>query len=153
MLLVLVLRLSVGLRIMFPTARLARDKTDSGGDSPVHQETQADQDTSRQCESSYTAEEDASSTSESLSSDSKVTHSDVTATEDATKDLLAEQSSSDSLLAREPEERTEQEAQESRSQGTLRNRYGPRGELVAAQRCSSTTYIPTVSIGIRNMAW
>ncbi|NWW99199.1 TOIP2 protein, partial [Caloenas nicobarica] len=69
----------------------------------------------------------ASSRSESLSSDSKVTHRDVTATEDATKDLLAEQSSSDPLLAREPEEHTEQETPESRSQGTLRNRYGTRG--------------------------
>ncbi|XP_065505086.1 torsin-1A-interacting protein 2 isoform X2 [Caloenas nicobarica] len=104
-----------------------RDEMDSEGDSPVHQETQEDQDTSRERESSYTAEEDASSRSESLSSDSKVTHRDVTATEDATKDLLAEQSSSDPLLAREPEEHTEQETPESRSQGTLRNRYGTRG--------------------------
>ncbi|XP_065698757.2 torsin-1A-interacting protein 2 isoform X2 [Patagioenas fasciata] len=108
-------------------AKLAHDKMDSEGDSPVHQEKREDQDTSRQCESSCTAEEDASSRSESPSSDSKVTHSDVTATEDATKDPLAEQSSSDPLLAQEPEEHTEQETQESRSQGTLRNRYGTRG--------------------------
>ncbi|PKK27120.1 torsin-1A-interacting protein 2, transcript variant X1 [Columba livia] len=108
-------------------ARLAHDKMDSEGDNPVHQETWEDQDTSRQRESSYTAEEDASSRSESLSSDSKVTHSDVTATEDATKNLLAEQSSSDPLLAQEPEEHTEQETQESGSRGTLRNRYGTRG--------------------------
>ncbi|NXR01912.1 TOIP2 protein, partial [Sagittarius serpentarius] len=108
-------------------ARLAHDKMDSKGDSPVHQKTWKDQETGRECESSYTAEEGASSRSKSLSSDGKMTHSDVTATEDVTKDLLAEKSTSAPLLDWEPEEPIQQETQESRSQGTLRNRHGAKG--------------------------
>ncbi|XP_050757009.1 torsin-1A-interacting protein 2-like isoform X2 [Gymnogyps californianus] len=119
-------------------AKVAHDKMDSKGDSPVHQETQEDQETSKQCESSYTAEEDTSSRSKSLSSDSKMTHSDVTATEDVTKGLLAEKSTSVPLLDWEPEEHTEQETQESGSQGTLRNRRGTKGHTAPkpeAQPC------------------
>ncbi|NWQ90095.1 TOIP2 protein, partial [Burhinus bistriatus] len=108
-------------------ARLAHDKMDSKGDSPLHQKTQEDQDTSKECESSYTAEDNASSRSKPLSSDSKVTHLDVTATEDVTKGLLAEKSTSSPLQNQEPEEHTEQETQESGSQGTLRNRHGIKG--------------------------
>ncbi|KAF1580972.1 UNVERIFIED_CONTAM: Torsin-1A-interacting protein 2, partial [Eudyptes robustus] len=119
-------------------ARLAHDKMDSKGDSPVHQETREDQETSKQCESSYTAEEDTSSRSKSLSSDSKMTHSDVTATEDVTKGLLAEKSTSVPLLDRELEEHIEQETQDSGSQGTLRNRHGTKGHTAPkpeAQSC------------------
>uniref|UniRef100_A0A8V5GBV0 Torsin-1A-interacting protein 1/2 AAA+ activator domain-containing protein n=1 Tax=Melopsittacus undulatus TaxID=13146 RepID=A0A8V5GBV0_MELUD len=108
-------------------AKLAHDKMDSKGDSPVQQETWEDQEISRQCESSYTAEEDASSRSKSLSSDSKGTHLAVTATEDVTKDLLPEKSTSAPLLDREPEENMEQESQENGSQGMLRNRHGMKG--------------------------
>ncbi|XP_049664743.1 torsin-1A-interacting protein 2-like isoform X3 [Accipiter gentilis] len=111
-------------------ARLAHDKMDSEGDSPVHQETKEDQETSRQCESSFTAEEDASSRSKSLSSDSKMTHLDVTAAEDVTKGFLAEKSTSAPLLDQEPEEHIQQETQESGSQGTLRNRRGTKGLVV-----------------------
>ncbi|XP_075364064.1 torsin-1A-interacting protein 2-like isoform X2 [Mycteria americana] len=119
-------------------ARLAHDKMDSKGDSPVHQETQEDQETSRQCESSYTAEEDASSRSKSLSSDSKTTHSDVTATEDVTKGLLEEKSTSASLQDQEIEEHIEQETQQSGPQGTLRNRHRTKGHTAPepeAQSC------------------
>ncbi|XP_062458404.1 torsin-1A-interacting protein 2 isoform X3 [Pezoporus occidentalis] len=108
-------------------AKLAHDKMDSKGDSPVQQETWEDQEISRQCESSYTAEEDASSRSKSLSSDSKVTHLSVTATEDITKDPLPEKSTSAPLLDQEPEENMEQETQENGSQGMLRNRHGMKG--------------------------
>ncbi|XP_074894652.1 torsin-1A-interacting protein 2-like isoform X2 [Buteo buteo] len=119
-------------------AGLAHDKMDSEGDSPVHQETREDQETSRQCESSFTAEEDASSRSKSLSSDSKMTHLDVTATEDVTKGFLAEKSTSAPLLDQEPEEHIQQETQESGSQGTLRNRRGTEGHTAPkpeAQSC------------------
>ncbi|NXM68009.1 TOIP2 protein, partial [Serilophus lunatus] len=119
-------------------ARLAHDETDGRGDSPDHQETREDQETAGQCESSYKAEEDASSTSKSLSSDSKMTHSDVTATEDVTKGLLAERSTSAPLPEQEPEEHTEQETQESGSQGTLRSRRGTKGHTAPnpeAQSC------------------
>ncbi|XP_074689072.1 torsin-1A-interacting protein 2 isoform X2 [Strix aluco] len=120
-------------------ARLAQDKMDSKGDSPDHQETQEDQETNKQCESSYTAEEDASSRRKSLSSDSKMTHLDVAATEDVTKGLLTEKSTGVPLLDREPEEHTEQETQESGFQGTLRNRHGTKGHMAPkpeAQSCS-----------------
>ncbi|XP_075616499.1 uncharacterized protein TOR1AIP2 isoform X1 [Balearica regulorum gibbericeps] len=119
-------------------ARLAHDKTDSKGDSPVHQETREEQEISKQCESSYTAEEDASSESKSLRSDSKTTHSDVTATEDVTEGLLAEKSTSAPLQGWEPEEHIEQETQESGSQGTLRSRHGTKGHAAPkpeAQSC------------------
>ncbi|NXS69745.1 TOIP2 protein, partial [Pandion haliaetus] len=119
-------------------ARLAHDKMDSEGDSPVHQETREDQETSRQCESSFAAEEDASSRSKSLSSDSKMIHSDMTPTEDVTKGFLAEKSTSAPLLDWEPEEHIQQETQESRSQGMLRNRHGTKGHTASnagAQSC------------------
>lgn len=126
---------------------------DSEGDSPVHQETKEDQETSRQCESSFTAEEDASSRSKSLSSDSKMTHLDVTAAEDVTKGFLAEKSTSAPLLDQEPEEHIQQETQESGSQGTLRNRRGTKGELVAVCCCSSIVHMPALSISIRKTVW
>ncbi|XP_075566792.1 torsin-1A-interacting protein 2 isoform X2 [Pelecanus crispus] len=119
-------------------ARLTHNKMDSKGDSPVHQETQEDKETSKQCENSYTAEEDATSSSKSLSSDSKMTHSDATATEDITEGLLSEKSTSAPLLEQEPEEHIEQETQESGSQGTLRNRHGTKGHTapkLEAQSC------------------
>ncbi|KAM6079747.1 uncharacterized protein LJ206_009219 isoform 1-T1 [Theristicus caerulescens] len=119
-------------------ARLAHDKMDSKGDSPIHQETREEPETSKQCESSYTAEEDAPSRSKSLSSDSKMTQSDVSATEDVTKGLLAEKSTSAPLLDWEPEEHIEQETHESGSQGTLRNRHGTTGHTAPkpeAQSC------------------
>ncbi|NXN44570.1 TOIP2 protein, partial [Rhinoptilus africanus] len=119
-------------------ARLAHDKLDSKGDSPVHQETQEAQERSKQYESSYTAEVCASSRSRSLSSDSKMTHLDVTATDDVTKGLLAEKSTSSPLQDREPEEHTEQETQESGSLGTLRNRHATKGHTAPkpeAQSC------------------
>lgn len=123
---------------------------DSKGDSPVHQGTQEDdQERSRQYESSYTAEVYSSSRSRSLSCDSKMTHLDVTAAEDVTKGLLAEKCTSSPLQDWEPEEHIEQETQESGSQGTLRNRRGTKGELVAARCCSSTTHMHTLSIGIK----
>ncbi|NXM23688.1 TOIP2 protein, partial [Oxyruncus cristatus] len=108
-------------------AGLAHGKMDSEGESPVHQETWENQEATSQCESSYKAEEDASSASESVSSDSKVTRSDVTATEDVTKGLLAERSTSAPLPVQEPEEHTEQETREMGSQGTLRKRHGTKG--------------------------
>ncbi|NXA15647.1 TOIP2 protein, partial [Sapayoa aenigma] len=119
-------------------ARLAYDKMDSKGDSPDHQETWEDLETTRQRESFYKAEEYASSTSMSLSSDSKMTHSDVTATEDVTKGLLAEGSTSATFPEQEPKEHIQQETQESGSQGTLRNRYGTKGHAAPnpeAQSC------------------
>ncbi|NXX62328.1 TOIP2 protein, partial [Scopus umbretta] len=118
--------------------RLAHNEVDSKGDSPVHQETQEDQETSKRCESSHTAEEGASSRSKLLSSDSKTTHSEVTATEDITKGLLAEKSPSAPLLDQEPEEHIEQETRESGSQHTLRNRHGTKGHTAPkpeAQSC------------------
>ncbi|XP_027514351.1 torsin-1A-interacting protein 2-like isoform X2 [Corapipo altera] len=119
-------------------AGLAPGKMDSKGDSPVHQETRENQETTSQCGSCYKAEEDALSASKSLSSDSKVTHLDVTATEDVTKDLLAERSTSASLPVQEPEEHIEQETREIGSQGTLRKRHGTKGHTAPnpeAQSC------------------
>ncbi|NXL35581.1 TOIP2 protein, partial [Glaucidium brasilianum] len=116
-------------------ARLAQDKMDSKGDSPDHQETQ---ETNKQCESSYTAEEDAPSRRKSLSSDSKITYLDVAATEDVTKGLLTEKSTGAPLLDRETEKHTEQETQESKFQGMLRNRHGTKGHTAPepeAQSC------------------
>ncbi|NXN10861.1 TOIP2 protein, partial [Indicator maculatus] len=103
------------------------------GKSPVHPETQEDQEPSKQGESSDTAEEDDSSRSKS--SDSKVTHLDVSAREDATKDRLAEKSISASVLYWE---HLEQTTQESGSQGMLRNRHGTKGHTTPnpeAQSC------------------
>ncbi|NXL67546.1 TOIP2 protein, partial [Chordeiles acutipennis] len=119
-------------------AQLSHSIMDSKGDSLVHQETGEDQETSKPCESSNTAEEDASSRSRLLSSDSKMTHWDVTATEDDTKGLLAEKSTSAPLLDQRPKEHTEQETQESGSQGTLRKRHGIKGHTAPkpeAQSC------------------
>ncbi|NXV43773.1 TOIP2 protein, partial [Uria aalge] len=124
--------------------KLAHDKMDSKGDKSVHQGTQEDQERSKQCASSYTAEVYASSRSRSLSSDSKMTHLDVTATEDVTKGLLAEKCTSSPLQDWEPEEHIEQERQESGSQGMLRNRHGTQGHTAPkpeAQSCLQN--IPT----------
>ncbi|XP_075278660.1 torsin-1A-interacting protein 2 isoform X2 [Opisthocomus hoazin] len=123
-------------------ARLAHDETDSKGDSLVHLEIREDQKTSKQRESSNTAEEDASSRSKSLSSDTKMTHLDVTATEDVTKGLLADVTSAP-LQDREPEEPTEQETQESRSQGTLRNRHGTKVHTAPKPEAQSCLQKPT----------
>ncbi|NXY81854.1 TOIP2 protein, partial [Alcedo cyanopectus] len=111
-------------------ARLAHDKTDSKGDSPVHQETPEDQETSKPCESSNTAE-DAPSRSKSLSSDGKMTILDVSATEDVTKGLLAEKSTTAPLLSQKPEEYMEQGTQESESQDMLRKRHGTKGHTAS----------------------
>ncbi|NWU13985.1 TOIP2 protein, partial [Cephalopterus ornatus] len=111
---------------------------DSKEDSPAHQETRENQETNSQCESSYKAEEDASSTSTSVSSDSRVTHLDVTAAEVVNKGLLAERSTSAPLPVQEPEEHTEQETWEIESQGTLRKRHGTEGHTAPnpeAQSC------------------
>ncbi|NWI24714.1 TOIP2 protein, partial [Sula dactylatra] len=119
-------------------ARLAHNKMESKDDSPVDQETPEDQETSKQCESSYTGEEDASPKSKLLSSDSKMTHSDVTATEEGTRSLLAEETTSAPLQDWEPEEHIGQGTQESGSQGTLRNRHGTKGHTAPkpeAQSC------------------
>ncbi|NXS95272.1 TOIP2 protein, partial [Jacana jacana] len=117
---------------------LAHDKTVSEGSSPVSQETWEDQGTTKQCESSCTVEDNASSRCKSLSSDNKLTHSGVTVTEDVTKGLLAEKSTCSPLQDREPEESIEQETQDSGSHGMLRNRYGTKGHTVPkpeAQSC------------------
>ncbi|NXI42900.1 TOIP2 protein, partial [Galbula dea] len=119
-------------------ARLAHDETGSKGDSPVHTETPEDQEASKQRKSSETAEEDVSSRSKTLSSESTMTDSDVTATEDATKGILAEKSTSAPLLDCKPEEHIEQERQESGSQVMLRNRHGTKGHTTPkpeAQSC------------------
>ncbi|NWV32485.1 TOIP2 protein, partial [Grantiella picta] len=107
-------------------AGLGRDNVDSKGDSPVHQETWEQQETMGQCESPYKAEEDASSASKAQSSDSEVRHLDVTGVEDIPRDLLAEKSTSATLLNWEPELPREHETQEISSQGTLRKR--PKGD-------------------------
>ncbi|XP_021260586.1 torsin-1A-interacting protein 2 isoform X2 [Numida meleagris] len=108
-------------------ARLVQNETDSAGDSHGLQEAQEDQETSRQRESSNTAEEDALSRSKSLSSDSKMTPSDLNAPAGVTKGLLAEESTSVLLLGQEPGEHAEQVTQESESSGTLRSRHGTKG--------------------------
>ncbi|XP_068546900.1 torsin-1A-interacting protein 2-like isoform X2 [Anas acuta] len=115
----------------------AQDKTDSKGDSSVLQETQEDLEISRQCES-CTAEEDALSRKESLSSESKTTHSDVNATEDVTEGISAEESTSVPLLGQEPGEHKEPETQERESSSPLRSRHGTKGRAAPqpeAQPC------------------
>ncbi|NXU57765.1 TOIP2 protein, partial [Turnix velox] len=118
----------------FAKTVLAPGNTDSKGDNPDHQETQEDQETSKQHESCYTTEEvNDSSRSTSLSSDSKIctakqhliveTHLDVTVTES----VLVEKSSSSLVQDQQPEEHAEQETQESGSQATLRSRQGTKG--------------------------
>ncbi|KAM9379470.1 torsin-1A-interacting protein 1 [Phaethornis superciliosus] len=107
--------------------RLTHDKMDAKDNSPVRQETQENPEISRHCEGSCTAEEYASSRSKSLSSDGKMSHLDVTATENVTTGPFAENSTSALLQEQETEDHLEQEVQESRSQGTLRNRHGTKG--------------------------
>ncbi|NXC02525.1 TOIP2 protein, partial [Orthonyx spaldingii] len=107
-------------------AGLGHGNVDSKGDSPVHQETREHQETTEQCENLYKAEEDALSTSRAQSSDSEMTHLDVTGVEDVPRGLLAEKSISTTLPDWEPEAPREQETQESVSQGTLRKR--PKGD-------------------------
>ncbi|XP_030135463.4 uncharacterized protein TOR1AIP2 isoform X1 [Taeniopygia guttata] len=102
-------------------AGLGHENVESKGDSPVHQETREHRETTGQCESLCKAEEDASSTSKVQSSDSEMTHLDVTGVEDVPRGYLAETSSA-TLPDWEPEALREQEAQESESQGTLRKR-------------------------------
>ncbi|NXY74480.1 TOIP2 protein, partial [Glareola pratincola] len=102
------------------------------------QGTPEDQERSKQYESSYTAEVYALSRSRSLISDSKMTHLDVTATEDITQSLLAEKSISSPLQVWDPEEHIEQETHKSGSLRTLRNRHGTKGHTAPkpeAQSC------------------
>ncbi|NWY42163.1 TOIP2 protein, partial [Sylvia atricapilla] len=94
--------------------------------SSVHQETREHLETAGQCESLCRAQEGASSTSKAQSSDSEMTHLDVTGVEDVPRGLLAEKRSSATLPDWEPEAFREQETQESRSQGSLRKR--PKGD-------------------------
>lgn len=107
-------------------AGLGHGDVDSKGDSPVHQETWEHQETTKQWESLCKAEEDSSSTSKAWSSDSEMTHLDVTGVKDVPMGLLAEKSSSATLPDWEPEVPREQETQESVSQGMLRKR--PKGD-------------------------
>ncbi|NWS34349.1 TOIP2 protein, partial [Polioptila caerulea] len=103
-------------------AGLGREDVESKGDSPVLQETREHQETTEQCESLCKAEEGSSSTSMARSSDSEMTHLDVTGVQDVPRGLLGEKSSSATLPDWEPEAAREQETQESRSQGMLRKR-------------------------------
>ncbi|KAM6124102.1 uncharacterized protein TOR1AIP2 [Pterocles gutturalis] len=119
-------------------ARLAHGKMDSKGDSPVHQETREDQETSGQHESSDTAEADAPSRSKSLSSASEMTPLDVTATEGVSKESI-----SAPVEDQEPEEHTEQETQESRPQGTLRSRHGTKGHTAPKPEAQSFLQVIT----------
>ncbi|CAN8217899.1 unnamed protein product [Coccothraustes coccothraustes] len=106
-------------------AGLGHENVESKGDSPVHQETWEHQETTGQCKSLYKEEEDTSSTSKARSSDSEMTHLDVTGVEDVPRGHLAEKSSA-TLSGWEPEAPRRQETQESESQGTLRKR--PKGD-------------------------
>ncbi|NXM84536.1 TOIP2 protein, partial [Oenanthe oenanthe] len=110
-------------------AGLGHENVESKGDSPVHQETWEHQETAGQCDGICKAGEDALSTSKAQSSDSEMTHLDVTGVEDVPSGLLAEKSSSATLPDWKPEAPREQETQERGSQGTLRKR--PKGELTA----------------------
>ncbi|NXM40306.1 TOIP2 protein, partial [Gymnorhina tibicen] len=107
-------------------AGLGRGNVDSKGGSPVHQETREHQETTGRCESLHGAEEDASSASKAQSSDSEMTHLDVTGVENVPRGLLAEESTGAALPEWEPEAPREQETQGSGSQGTLRKR--PKGD-------------------------
>lgn len=106
-------------------AGLGHENVESKGDSPVHQETREHQETTGQCESLCKEEKDTSSTSKAQSSDSEVTHLDVTGVEDVPRGHLAEKSSA-TLPGWEPEAPRGQETQESESQGMLRKR--PKGD-------------------------
>ncbi|XP_048799778.1 torsin-1A-interacting protein 2 isoform X2 [Lagopus muta] len=119
-------------------ARLMQNEMDCAGHNHGLQEAQEDQETSRQCESSDTAEEDALSRSKSLSSDSKMTRSDLNAPEDVTKGILAQESTSTPLLDQEAGEHTEQVTLQSDYSGMLRSRHGTKGHAAPqpeAQRC------------------
>ncbi|NWV71390.1 TOIP2 protein, partial [Malurus elegans] len=107
-------------------AGLGHDNVDSKEDSPVHQETWEQQQTTGQRESPQRAEEDALSRSKAQSSGSEMTHWDVTAVQDVPRVPSAQKSTSATLLNWEPEVPREQETQESRSQGMLRKR--PKGD-------------------------
>ncbi|XP_048169212.1 torsin-1A-interacting protein 2-like isoform X3 [Corvus hawaiiensis] len=107
-------------------AGLGHGDVDGKGGSPVHQETWEHQETTGQCESLHRAEEDALSASKARSSESEMTHLDVTGVEDVPGGLLAEKSTDATLPDWEPEAPREQETQESRSQGMLRKR--PKGD-------------------------
>lgn len=111
------------------------------------QEAQEDQETSRQPESSNTAEEDASSRSKSLSSDSEMTRSDLNAPQDVTEGLLARESTSAPLLEQEAGEHIEQVTLQSDSSGTLRSRHGTKGELVVAHCCYFVVHMPLLCLG------
>ncbi|KAL2301461.1 hypothetical protein Nmel_010847, partial [Mimus melanotis] len=117
-------------------AGLGRDNVESKGDSPVHQETWEHQGTTGQCENLCKAEEDASSTSKTQSSDNEIIHLDVTGIKDVPSGLLREKSSTATLPDWEPEARREQETQESRSQGTLRKR--PTGDTASNPETQSS---------------
>ncbi|NXO91983.1 TOIP2 protein, partial [Certhia brachydactyla] len=107
-------------------AGLGHENMESKGDSPVHQEAWEHQETAGQCENLCKAEGDASSTSMAQSSDSEMTHLDMTGVEDVPRGLLAEKSSSATPSDWEPEATRQQETQESGSQGMLRKR--PKGD-------------------------
>ncbi|NWH86196.1 TOIP2 protein, partial [Aegithalos caudatus] len=104
-------------------AGLGHENVESKGGSPVHQETWEHQETTGQCESLCKTEKDAL-TSKARSSDSEMTHLDVTGMEDVPRSHLAEKGSSGTLLDWESEAPREKEMQE--SQGTLRKR--PKGD-------------------------
>ncbi|XP_030310942.1 torsin-1A-interacting protein 2 [Calypte anna] len=124
-------------------ARRTHDEMDAKDNIPACQETQENPEISRHCGGSCTAEEDASSRSKSLSSDGKMSHLDVTATENVTKGPFAEKSTTALLQEQEPEEHLEQEAQESRSQGTLRNRRGTKGHTAPDPEAQMLTNFTT----------
>ncbi|NXD16090.1 TOIP2 protein, partial [Nothocercus nigrocapillus] len=116
--------------------RLAQDKMDSKGESPVQQETHGHQETDRQHKSSHRPEEDDFSIDKSLHSNSESRHSGLTATEGVTSDLLAEESTSAPFLNEGPEHR-EQETPESESHGMLRNRRGTDGHTTQKSEAQS----------------
>ncbi|XP_010714082.1 torsin-1A-interacting protein 2-like isoform X1 [Meleagris gallopavo] len=118
-------------------ARLVQNEMDCAGHSHGLQEAQEDQETSRQCESCDTAEEDALSRSKSLSSDSKMIRSDLNAPEDVTKGLLAQENTS-ALLDQEAGEHIEPVTLESDYSGMLRSRHWTKGHAAPqpeAQHC------------------
>lgn len=121
---------------------------DCAGHSHGLQEAQEDQETSRQCESCDTAEEDALSRSKSLSSDSKMIRSDLNAPEDVTKGLLAQENTS-ALLDQEAGEHIEPVTLESDYSGMLRSRHWTKGELVVAHCCCSIVHMPLLCLGIQ----
>ncbi|NXA42597.1 TOIP2 protein, partial [Eudromia elegans] len=117
-------------------SRLAQDKTESEGESPVQQETHGHQETGRQLKISHSPEEDEFSIDKSLHSSSERRHSGLPAREGVTSDLLAEESSSAPLLDEGPEHR-EQETPESESHVMLRNRRGTKGHTAQESETQS----------------